>query len=314
MAMSVSIGIIGTGGVGGYFGGKICRSLSGSDARVWFVARGRHLEEIRRNGLAVRTAAEGDWVCRPTAVTDVIEDLPPLDLCLLCVKSYDLVNVLPRLCGALSERTIVIPLLNGVDIYERVRRTVATARVLPACVYVGTHIEVPGVVRQAGGACRILLGADPQGPAFRPEAVFECFDRSGVAYEWFDDVAPELWKKFLFIAAFGLVTAASGRTLGEVMDDPAASAQVLAIMREIAAIARAAGISLSGSIVEDSHGQGRRFPPETKTSFQRDFERSDRPDERDLFAGTILRMGARLKVPTPATREASELLDRHKPA
>jgi 2-dehydropantoate 2-reductase len=229
------------------------------------------------------------------------------------VKSFDLAGVLPRLADALSGRTIIIPLLNGVDAYERIREKISDARILPACAYVGTHIESPGRIRQDGGACKIVLGKDPKAPHFEPEWVFDLFRKSGIKFEWRDDARPELWKKFMFISAFGLVTAASSRTLGGVMADGKSSGRARSIMREIEAVARAAGITLPDSIVEDSYNRVREFPFETKTSFQRDFERSDKPDERDLFAGTILRMGAQLGVPTPATRDTLDSLNGLKP-
>ena len=93
----MNVGIIGVGGVGGYFGGKICRLASMNDANIFFVARGEHLDEIRKKGLHVSTATEGEWICSPTMATDRIDELPILDICLLCVKSYDLKNVASQL-------------------------------------------------------------------------------------------------------------------------------------------------------------------------------------------------------------------------
>src|SRR5512133_3463805 len=119
----MNIGIIGVGGVGGYFGGKICRLVS-HDINVYFVARGGHLEEIRKHGLHVSTTSEGEWVCKPTLATDCIDDLPVLDTCLLCVKSYDLKNVVSQLQNRVSASTLIIPLLNGIDIYDRIREDI----------------------------------------------------------------------------------------------------------------------------------------------------------------------------------------------
>ena len=309
----MNIGIIGVGGVGGYFGGKICKEAAAAGAKVYFVARGRHLEEIRKNGLYVSTAEEGDWICTPTLATDRIEDLPMLDVCLLCVKSYDLKNVVARLRDRVSEATFIVPLLNGIDIYERIGEQIENARVLPSCVYVGAHIESYGKVAQKGGACKILMGRDPKHADADPAAIFELFRSANIKYEFFEDAYPEIWRKYVFIAAFGLVTATFNKTVGEVMESDPLNAQVLAVMNEIVQLSRKLGIRIPESIVLDSYQMGRLFPAETKTSFQRDLEDMSKPDERDLFGGTILRLGQQLGIDTPVTKKLCDLLNARKP-
>lgn len=311
--MNLNIGIIGVGGVGGYFGGKICKLGTTQGINIYFIARGKHLDEIRKNGLYVSTASEGDWVCMPTFATDRIEELPVLDVCLLCVKSYDLRNVVLQLQRKVSGSTLIVPLLNGIDIYERIRETLSIANILPACVYVGTHIETYGKVTQKGGACKILLGKDPQAANAAPHQLFELFHTSGIKYEWFEDVYPQLWEKYVFIAAFGLVTASFDKTLGQIMESSSLSNYVLSVMNEIVALSRKIGIVLPETIIMDSYQKGRNFPYETKTSFQRDFEYMNRPDERDLFGGTILRLSKRLEIETPVTHELWEVLNHRKP-
>ncbi|HEX2965124.1 MAG TPA: 2-dehydropantoate 2-reductase [Syntrophorhabdaceae bacterium] len=308
----MNIGIIGTGGVGGYFGGKICRLASPPDINVFFVARGGHLEEIRKNGLYISTASEGEWMCRPTLATDRISDLPTLDICLLCVKSYDLDRVTIQLSGRISESTIIVPLLNGVDIYERIRVHLKTGRVYPSCVYVGTHIERYGRIKQDGGACKILMGADPLYTGPRPLSLFEIFNRSGIACEWSDNVYTDIWGKYIFISAFGLVTAAFDKTLGEIMESEMLSRYVLSVMKEIVLIANKMGFALPETIVTDSYQKGHNFPYETKTSFQRDIEALEKPDERDLFGGTIVRLGLRMKLATPVTEELFNVIESRK--
>ncbi|OPY87004.1 MAG: 2-dehydropantoate 2-reductase [Smithella sp. PtaU1.Bin162] len=309
----MNIGIIGVGGVGGYFGGKICRQAAALGASIFFVARGKHLEAIRENGLYVGTSAEGEWICRPTLATDRIEELPVLDICFLCVKSYDLQTTVARLNGKVLKSTLVIPLLNGIDIYERIRKNMNTAQVLPACVYIGAQITDYGQVMQMGGACKILLGPDPQMPGSAPEPMLSLFQKSNIKYEWLTDAYPAIWSKYIFIAAFGLVTATFDKTLGEIMESEKLSNYVLSIMREVALLAEKSGVALPETIVDDSYRTGKNFPYETKTSFQRDVESPDKPDERDLFGGTILRLGRRLDMKTPATQELWEMLEKRKP-
>ena len=311
--MSLKIGVIGVGGVGGYFGSKLCRLISARGDEVYFVARGEHLDAIRLNGLLVQTAAEGEWTCHPTLATDDFHALPVLDLCLVCVKAYDLQKGARQLRRCVSETTAVIPLLNGIDIYERMRKELEVARIFPACTYIGTHIASPGKIAQRGGDCKIQFGGDPQAPGVRPESVCEVFAQSGIAYEFFDDISAELWRKYIFIASLGMVQASFDKTLGQVMESPELSHYLQSVMEEITMLGRRKRIDLPVDIVAANYHRAQSFAYKTKTSFQRDFEEADRPDERDILTGTILRMGIALGIETPVTRELSDRMERRKP-
>lgn len=306
----MNVGVIGVGGVGGYFGGKLAKFME-QDAshysKVYFVARNKHLEEIRRSGLILSTA-EGDQICRPTLATADFKDLPALDLCLLCVKSYDLNSALKSVKDKIKDETEIIPLLNGVDIYERIRKIIPKGIVYPSCVYVGTRIEKPGKVAQNGGSCRIFLGKDPQQPHLLPQRTLDLFDASKVKYTWCDDIYQEIWSKYIFIAAYGMVTASENQTLGQIMETEDLSNMVICIMGEVAAIAKKQGIRLSADIVQESFKKAKSFPFYTKTSFQWDFEKKDKPDERDLFGDTIIRLGEFFGVETPTAKMVNDKL------
>lgn len=309
-----NIGIIGVGGVGGYFGAKLCQLLQpDSDLHISFIARGEHLEAIQSSGLLLSSETDGDIISHPSQATDDLRQLPRLDVCLVCVKEFDLSATLARLEAVVGEETVVLPLLNGVDVYSRVRTVLKKCVVLPACVYVGTHIERPGKVVQKGGACRILFGPDPLHPRFVPGEIVELFQAAGIKSEWTPEIQAEIWKKFVFICAFGLVSAAHDKTLGEILGDAILSQEIRAIMKETVSLATASAVSLPTDMVEIAFSKARSFPFEAKTSFQRDFERMDKRDERDLFAGTVMRMGDALGVEVPTTRMLADILASRKP-
>jgi 2-dehydropantoate 2-reductase len=306
------IAVIGLGGVGGFFGARLARFAETSpEYSVHFIARGAHLEAIRRDGLTL-DAQDGMIHCRPASAGDRIADLPELDYCLVCVKGYDLPAVLTQLEPRLKDDTVILPLLNGVDIFERVRAQVKKGYLHPACVYIGTHIEKPGTVQQRGAMSTILLGHDP-GCAKEDRSILSLFDAAGISYGWKDDPFVEIWTKYIFIAPFGLVTAESGMTIDEVLHSAAHLEKAKAIMAEIVALGRKQNIALPESIIEDTLVRAAKFPAGTRTSFQRDFSLADRPDERDLFGGSILRLGASLGIPTPVTAAIYETLSARKP-
>lgn len=307
-----TIWIYGTGGVGGFFGGKMAYALRQghhSETRVYFIARGKHLEEIRAHGLTLNTPTEKGLICTPAGATDNPSDLPAPDLVLLCVKSYDLENALDVLAERVSDTTVILPLLNGVDIYDRVQAALPRSTVFPGCVYVGTHIEKPGTITQNGGEGAILFGPDPGHSRRSADEVIQLFELCGIKHRWNIDPFPAIWEKYMFIAPFGMVCAASGKTLDEVMAAPELKNVVTAIMREVEAIARARGVQLAPDIVERSLAKAASFPAGTKTSFQRDVERGGK-NEGDLFGGTILRIAGLRDIPTPATFRVYQMLQK----
>jgi 2-dehydropantoate 2-reductase len=298
--------IYGVGGVGGYYGGRIAEAFQKDRSKgreVYFIARGEHLKAIRQNGLVVKTP-DRIITAAPTRATHDIGEIPAPDLILLCTKSYDLPIAVASIKSQTRESTVVMPLLNGIDIYDRIRTVLQRGIVLPSCVYLGTYIESPGVINQSGGNGIILSGKDPLVPAYEAENVREFFDEIKIGFEWKDDPYPAIWEKFIFIAAFGLVTAFSGKTLGEVMDAEELRQTVYRIVQEIIAIAAKKGIKLAVDISDRSMNKAHNFPHDARTSYQRDIESRPRPNEGDLYGATILREGAVWGVPTPITKMA----------
>jgi len=306
--MPLNIAIIGVGGVGGYFGGKLCRLVATQSAKVFFVARTKHLEVIRAQGLTVRTEKEGDWICKPSFATDRLNDLPQLDVCFICVKVFDLHNILVQLQSNITANTIIIPLLNGIDICDRIRKVLSVGRIFPACVYIGAHIAEPGVVIQKGGACQIQIGSEHRNVDTCPQLLVDIFQQSGIQYQWHKDVYPEIWRKFIFIAAFGMVTAVFDKTMGEVLESHILSSYVSSIMCEIIDVARYLGMDMKAIHYKEIYAKGKDFPFGAKTSFQRDYECASKPDERDLFGATILRLAQKGGIRTPAVMELTKKL------
>lgn len=259
------------------------------------------MEAINRDGIRL-VSADRTIVGKPTLATDNLNDVPDPDLLLLCTKSYDLDAAVQAVSSKVDDHTVIIPLLNGADIYDRIRRILGKGVVLPACVFVGTHIQADGVIQQNGGDGKILFGKDPRFPDYYPETVVQAFDDLGINFQWHEDPMPAIWGKYIFIAAFGLVTVYTGQTLGQIMADDTSKRLAGEIMQEIYDIAEAKGIALPKAIIEESLDKAYNFPPDTQTSYQRDVERKGRTNEGDLYGGTLLREGEALKIPTPTTK------------
>ncbi|HCL56467.1 MAG TPA: 2-dehydropantoate 2-reductase [Spirochaetia bacterium] len=308
--MIQTIWIYGTGGVGGFIGGKILKTLQKENEnkiKVYFIARGVHMEEIKKNGLILNTADEKNSVVKPDGISDDPSDFPAPDLCFICVKSYDLEAVSLAIAAKMKETTKIIPLLNGIDIYERLRKSITKGKIYPACIYVGTHIEKPGVVTQKGGEGKILFGEDPAYPDETPQDLLYFINHSGLSYQWFDNPYPPIWEKYIFIAGFGLVSAYKDKTLDEIMEDENLRKKTEKIMTEIYEISVQKKIDLPHDIVAVSLMKGALFPKGTKTSYQRDVEQGAQ-NEGELFGDTIIRLGSETGVDVSVTKKIVELM------
>jgi len=307
-----SVCVYGIGGVGGYFGGRIAHEVNkGNRAiQVYFIGRGEHLKAIQQHGLNLITDKD-EFLCFPNIATDNIRHIPTPDLYLLCVKGYDLNNAVVSISKNISDDTIIFPLLNGVDIYERIRTSLQKAIVSPACVYVTSSIEKPGTIRQKGPEGHIVFGKDPKHLGYNYEYLIEFFNEMGISNTWYDNPYPAIWKKYIFITALSLMTAYSGKTLGEVLSDDKLKSMTENIMKEVVLIGKTKNIDFEQDIVEKNIQKAKNFPYESKTSFQRDYEKRKTRHEGDIFGGTLIRLAKEHNISIPTITEVyGELISR----
>jgi len=303
---NLSVCLIGVGGVGGYFGGKLAHTFSSnpdSSVNIFFVARGKHLEAIKKNGLVLKSPEFGSMTCRPTLATERISDLPEIDIFLIAVKGYDLAGVAVSIRNQIKENTVLIPLLNGADIQERLRNKIKTGIILPACVYISSYVEEPGIIVHIGKPGKIIFGRDQDHPDTIPNEIFKVFEKSSIDYEWKDDANPAIWEKYIFIASLGLISACYNRTLGEILEEPSLKEEVIGIINEIYSIATKRNIRLPDGIADLSLKKAAMFPRDTQTSLQRDIHQKKGKSELELFGGTIIDLGKKLGIPTPTTKK-----------
>ncbi|MCK5097762.1 MAG: ketopantoate reductase family protein [Desulfobacteraceae bacterium] len=306
----MNICFYGVGGVGGYYGTLLSKYFNETGkGNIYFIARGKHKDAIIEKGLLVKKeGGKEELLIKPHLCTDTVNDLPVCDIVVVSVKGYDLESVTKEVEKITDENSIILPLLNGADIYDRMRQHLKKGYILPACLYLGTHIESPGVIFQKGGTGQISVGKDPLYPEFYPEKLMSLFKQADILIEFFEDVNIEIWTKYIFIASFALVTATYNKTIGEVANDKELGILVKNIMQEIEFIAKALKIELPSDIVETSFSKANQFPFETKTSFQRDVETKGRQSEWDLFGSTIIRYAEKFTISVNSTKETLDKL------
>ncbi len=288
----MKVAIVGSGGVGGYFGGR----LAAAGVDVTFLARGAHLAAMRRNGLRI-DSPEGNVVLPAVSATDDPATVGPADVVLFAVKLYDVESALPTLGPLIGPQTVVVPLQNGVAAVDMLTAAVGRDHAAGGTCYVSAVISEPGVIRHTAMGRLIfgpLAGAAP--PSLRD--LRAACDGAGFEAVLSDAIEVEIWTKFTRLSAFSGLTAVTRCPMGVIVNDPGLSQLLEAALAESFAVAIASGIALDPSVIPAIVASYHAMPPATKSSMLEDLERGRRL-ELPFLSGTIARLGRMLGVPTP---------------
>ncbi len=294
--------VIGLGGVGGYFGFKINQANEASGkCTVSFVARGETYQKVKENGLILLSPEHSNTQTHPNAVEENINEIQNPDLVLICVKEYDLEKVCKQLLPVINKDTILLPMMNGADIYDRIRKIIPDHTILPTCIYVASHIKERGTVEHKGKTGKMIVGRDPEHFSTSVEWITDLLSESKIDFDFKDNSLSDIWTKFIFIASFGLVTAKHNSSIGTVCTDEHQKKEATEIMKEIRLIADKKGIFLQEDIIDKTFEKASTFPFETPTSLQLDINSGKKENELELFAGAVLKYGAEVGTETPFT-------------
>jgi 2-dehydropantoate 2-reductase len=288
------IAVVGTGGVGAYFGGRLAQA----GESVAFLARGAHLEAMRRDGLRVDSIA-GNFVVRPVEASADPAEVGPVDVVLVCVKAWQVSETARTLGPLLGPRTFVVPLENGVEAASELAEVVGADRVLGGLCKIVSAIVGPGHVRHSGVAPRVEFGERDGRPSERVDALQGAFARAqGLSVVVPEDVEAATWEKFLFIAPFSGVGAVTRQPAGVVRSIAETRDLIERAMYEVAALARAKGVNLPDEAVARNMRYVDSLPADSTASMQRDIM-DGRPSELEQQTGAIVRLGREAGVPVP---------------
>jgi len=284
--------VMGSGGTGGYFGAKLARA--GED--VTFVARGAHLDAIRAQGLRVKSAVDGEWVVRAPAV-ERLEGLPPADLILFCVKSFDTESAGEAIRPVVGPGTGVLPVQNGVDNGEKLERILGPGHVMGGVAQVLSTIEAPGVIshRFLG---RIIFGEMDGRESERARAFLQACERAGIQAEISSSMLRALWEKYALISAQAGMTALTRSPAGIVRSVPETRRMYQLILGEMVALGNAAGAGLAAEVVGRCMAMLDNLGAAFTSSLHHDLEQGRRL-ELEALHGHAVRLGERYGIATP---------------
>jgi 2-dehydropantoate 2-reductase len=307
--------ILGSGAVGGYFGAKLAKS--GQD--VTFIARGAHLDAIRSKGLEIQSAKLGDFVVKAAAESDTAK-VAPVDVVIVAVKAYDNPTALPMLKPMLGAATVVLTLQNGVDSVDDVAGVTGERQVLGGTTYVATALEAPGVIVQTGVHRSIIFGevfglpdvalaksGDRSRISPRVQAIADCMAAADIHVTPVVDARVPIWDKFVYLCPFSGFTGASRLAIGSIWRFPHMQEMFHAACREVAAIARAEGVTISPDRFDTLKEYMQNLPPATRSSLLIDLEHGKRI-EVEALQGAAVRRAKKHSVPVPIVATLYALL------
>lgn len=305
--------VIGAGGVGGYFGGKLCLA-HGVD--VTFAARGETLEALRERGLQVRSV-DGDFRIPEVSAVRLEDVDQPFDFVLICVKNYDLESTLEHLHNAIGAKTAVVSLLNGFGADELISTTVGASRAFGGLAFVGAYVEEPGVIVHTAMG-RITVGSLPApqetsnnpapvapGGDERLETLAELCRSAGFECEITQDILREQWRKLIRNAAINAVTALARCSVAEAVSSKEGEAVVRAVMTETLMVGQSYGIRLDPSDIETFLAHAKKA--DIRTSMEIDLSRGRRL-EVDAINGAVIRKARGVGIPTAVNQTLYSIL------
>ena len=284
--------IIGAGGVGGYFGGKLAQA--GFD--VTFVVRGEHLSAIKKNGLQIKSI-KGDFTVHPK-VTDDMQTIHDPELIILGVKSWQVIDVAKNLRSIVSKNTMVLPLQNGADNADKLLSALNKENVLAGLSKIVSKIEAPGIIRHFAFEPEIIFGEINNESTARVKTLKNVFDKAGFKNKISDNIQLDIWRKFLFIVSISGIAALTRVVIGKIREDIYLRKICYQTAFEIMTIANAKGISLTKTDIESAMQAIDNTDFQTTASMQRDIM-ENKPSELDNFNGYIVRQGQALQIDTP---------------
>lgn len=291
----MKITVVGSGGVGAYFGGRLANS--GND--VTFIARGAHLEAINRNGLEVKSI-NGDFKVVEAKATDKLAETQKADLIIIAVKAWQVKEIAQQIQAVLGENTLVLPLQNGVLSSEELREVLPHKNVLAGLCRIISKIEAPGVINHLAVEPTIVFGEYDNRKSERLLPIQEAFEKAGFKSSIAEDIQAERWKKFVYICSSAWL-AVTRSTNGQVCEQAETKQILFDLFVEVATLARNLGINIPAGFEEKTLATTEGFPYDSTSSLTRDVW-AGKPSELEYQNGTVVRLAKEIDFEVPINR------------
>jgi 2-dehydropantoate 2-reductase len=291
----MKIAVMGAGGVGGYFGGRLAQA----GHEVSFVARGSHLEAIKATGLRLKSPL-GDATLQVRA-SDKPAELGDADVVLFAVKLWDTESAAEAIRPLVAKGGVVIPFQNGVESIDRIGAVLGREHVMGGAAYIAARIGAPGEIVQTGKMARLRFGPVEPSQRAAAQAFHAACVGAGIEVELSDDIVRVLWEKFVLLVAISGTTSVARSRIGVVRADPDLRWLLEAAMRETWQVGRQRGVALADDLVATTLKMVDGLPAEMTSSMHGDLDAGGRL-EAPWLAGAVARMAREAGLEAPANR------------
>ncbi|MBT3764669.1 MAG: 2-dehydropantoate 2-reductase [Rhodospirillales bacterium] len=293
----MKIAIMGSGGIGGYFGGRL--AAAGQD--VTFIARGDHLKAMQADGLKIESEHHGDAVVKPVQATDDPSSVGPVDYIIFGVKLWATADAAEDMKPMIGPDTMVVSFQNGVEFNDIIGGIVGMEHMVGGIAQCSTTIAAPGVIKQMAPLQRIVMGELTGGTSDRIDALVAALKAVDVVAESSENIQKEIWLKFVFLASLAATTTLTRQGIGAIREDDDMRAFLMDCMREIVAVGRAKGIDLDEDQPEKTFGFIKTLPEGMVASTLHDLNKGIKI-EMPWLSGAVDHLGQDAGVDTPAHR------------
>jgi 2-dehydropantoate 2-reductase len=293
---------MGSGGLGGYFGALLARG----GAEVSFIARGAHLEAMRKRGLRVEGGPD-PFELEHVVATDDPGEIGPVDLVMVCVKLWDTEQALEAARPLVGPDTALVSFQNGVLKDSYLRAAFDEQQLIGGVAYVATTVSEPGVITRTGPLQRLVVGEFDGRRSERVEAFHAACQAGGINAEVSENIRLAIWEKFVFLVGLSATTTTIGVPIGPIREDPQTRAFLLDVMREVVAVGRAHDVPLAEDYAEKRLAFADGVAPEMTSSMHHDLERG-KPLEVRWLSGAVVELGREVGVETPLNRAVADIL------
>ena len=293
--------IIGAGGTGGCLGFFLKKA--GKD--VTLIARGKHLEAIRKNGLTIQKLWDESRETLPVKACTAEEYKEIPDVILVCVKGYSMDETVPTIKKIAGKETVVIPILNIYGTGGRLQKKLPELTVTDGCIYVSANIMEPGVILQHGKILRVVFGArKPEEETEKMREVAKDMVTDDLEVILSENICRDAMVKFSYVSPIGAAGLYCNAVAADFQREGEQREMFKALIREITALSHAMGIEFEEDLVERNLKILSSLSPEATTSMQRDVIEGKR-SEMDGLVYEVVRMGREYKVSMPQYEKAA---------
>ncbi|MCW2120836.1 ketopantoate reductase family protein [Flavobacterium sp. 7A] len=295
--MHTRIGILGLGGVGGYFGGLLAKEFADSKTvEIVFITRGLTQKQVLEKGLKIMMD-ESEITVFPSKASDNPAVIGKLDYLICATKTYDIESSLASIAPCITKNTVILPLYNGVDAPERISALFPDNDVLQGCVYIVSKIQSPGIIRKVGFYEKLFFGS-PTASMSKMKTLQVLFQQAKMQSSLVDTIEDAVWEKYVFISALASATSYLNENVGEIMHNQESRELYVALLHEITLLAAVKGINLPDDIIMQTILKLEKCPEDMTSSMHRDVI-AGKKFELDSLTEYVVKEGIKYEVETP---------------